>query len=186
MRAGLYQQKNGLLVFLGSLRSSKSTTCEEISSSTVFERSSVSGPSSLPIWFLAVPSEDFIHRTGRGGAMQTPSLGSISPGGSRNAGNRNHLHRRHDGLLGRAAVDVREAHLLHRVQVIEVAPELLEAVRRRQRIRMIAEVVLAELAGGVAEVVAGTGRAPACRGADTKWRPATAAGPCPRGTDACR
>ena len=70
----------------------------------------------------------------------------------RDAGNRNHLHRRHDGLLVRAAVDVREAHLLHRVQVIEVAPEFLEPVRRRQRIRMIAEVVLAELAGGVAEV----------------------------------
>ena len=47
MRAGLYQQKNGFLVFSGSLRSSQSTTCEEISSSTVLERSSVSGPSSL-------------------------------------------------------------------------------------------------------------------------------------------
>ena len=57
-------------------------TCEEISSSTVFERSSVSGPSSLPIWFFAVPSEDFIQRTGRGAAMQTPSLGSIAPGAS--------------------------------------------------------------------------------------------------------
>ena len=47
MRAGLYQTKNGLLVFLGSLRSRKSTTLAEISSSTVLERSSVSGPSSL-------------------------------------------------------------------------------------------------------------------------------------------
>src|SRR4030095_732307 len=82
MRAGLYQQKNGLLVFLGSLRSSQSTTWAEISSSTVFERSSVSGPSSLPIWFLAVPSGDFIHSTGRGAAMHTPYLGSIAPGGS--------------------------------------------------------------------------------------------------------
>src|SRR5713101_8751941 len=76
MRAGLYQQKNGLLVVFGLLRSSQSTTCEEISSSTVFERSSVSGPSSLPIWFLAVPSEDFIERIGRGGVRQTPVLGS--------------------------------------------------------------------------------------------------------------
>src|SRR6478735_6880998 len=81
MRAGLYQQKNGLLVFLGSLRSSQSTTWEEISSSTVFERSSVSGPSSLPIWFLAVPSDDFIQRTGRGGVRQLPVFGSTSPGG---------------------------------------------------------------------------------------------------------
>src|SRR5438874_13372878 len=81
MRAGLYQTKKGLLVFLGSLRSRKSTTCEEISSSTVFERSSVSGPSSLPVWFLAVPSEDFIHRTGRGGVMEVPVFGSSPHGG---------------------------------------------------------------------------------------------------------
>src|SRR5947199_9762036 len=81
MRAGLYQTKNGLLVFLGSLRARKSITCEEISSSTVFERSSVSGPSSLPVWFLAVPSEDFIQRTGRGGVMQVPVFGSTPPGG---------------------------------------------------------------------------------------------------------
>src|SRR5262245_37778707 len=38
------QTKNGLSVFFGSLRSRKSTTLAEISSSTVFERSSVSGP----------------------------------------------------------------------------------------------------------------------------------------------
>src|ERR1044071_2403469 len=81
IRAGLYQTKKGLLVFLGSLRSSQSMTCDEISSSTVFERSSVSGPSSLPVWFLAVPSEDFIQRTGRGGVMQGPSFGSTPPGG---------------------------------------------------------------------------------------------------------
>src|SRR6266576_5549574 len=81
MRAGLYQTKNGLLVFLGSLRSRKSITWEEISSSTVFERSRVSGPSSLPVWFLAVPSEDFIQRTGRGGVMQVPVFGSTPPGG---------------------------------------------------------------------------------------------------------
>ena len=39
-----------------------------------------SGPSSLPIWFFAVPSGDFIQSTGRGGTMHTPSLGSIAPG----------------------------------------------------------------------------------------------------------
>src|SRR5437879_6932150 len=80
MRAGLYQTKKGLLVFLGSLRSRKSITCEEISSSTVFERSNVSGPSSLPDWFLAVPSEDFIQRIGRGGVRHVPVFGSIAPG----------------------------------------------------------------------------------------------------------
>src|SRR5213596_613922 len=81
IRAGLYQTKNGLLVFFGSLRSRKSMTFEEISSSTVFERSSVSGPSSLPVWFFAVPSEDFIQRIGRGGVMQVPVFGSTPPGG---------------------------------------------------------------------------------------------------------
>src|SRR5205814_8873049 len=80
MRAGLYQQKNGLLVFLGWLRSSQSITCDEISASTVFERSNVSGPSSLPDWFLAVPSDDFIERTGRGGVRHVPVFGSIAPG----------------------------------------------------------------------------------------------------------
>ena len=47
MRAGLYQTKKGLLVFFGSWRSRKSMTFAEISSSTVRDRSSVSGPSSL-------------------------------------------------------------------------------------------------------------------------------------------
>src|SRR6476660_6639990 len=82
IRAGLYQQKNGLLVFLGSLRSRKSTTCEEISSSTVLERSSVSGPSSLHVWFLLVPSDDLHKRTGRGGVRQGVVAGSTAPGTS--------------------------------------------------------------------------------------------------------
>src|SRR5437763_16721366 len=80
MRAGLYQQKNGLLDFFGSLRSSRSMTWEEISSSTVFERSSVSRPSSLPGWFLAVPSEDFIQRIGGGGVRHMPVFGPLAPG----------------------------------------------------------------------------------------------------------
>ena len=50
----------------------------------------------------------------------------------RDPGDRNRCARRHNGLFGRTLVDVREAHLLHGVQVIEVTPELLEAVRRRQ------------------------------------------------------
>src|SRR5262249_32807294 len=82
MRAGLYQTKNGLPVFLGSLRSRKSTTLPDISSSTVFERSSVSGPSSLQVWFFPVPSEDLHQSTGRGGVRQTVVWGSTEPGGS--------------------------------------------------------------------------------------------------------
>src|SRR5215510_1416989 len=82
MRAGLYQTKKGLPVFLGSLRSRKSMALAEISSSTVFERSSVSGPSSLQVWFLDVPSEEVHASMGRGGVRHVPSFGSIAPGGS--------------------------------------------------------------------------------------------------------
>src|SRR5438094_4411163 len=82
MRAGLYQTKKGLLVFFGSLRSRKSTTLAEISSSTVLERSSVSGPSSLHVWFLSVPSEEWHQSIGRGGVRQVVVLGSTAPGTS--------------------------------------------------------------------------------------------------------
>ena len=41
--------------------------------------------------------------------------------------------------------------LLLGVEVVEVAEELVEAVHRRQELVLVAEVVLAELAGGVAE-----------------------------------
>ena len=45
---------------------------------------------------------------------------------------------------------VRMAGVFHRVEVIEVAEELVEAVHRRQELVAVAQVVLAELAGGVA------------------------------------
>src|SRR5215213_928612 len=80
MRAGLYQAKNGLLVFFGSLRSRKSTTFAEISSSTVFDRSNVNGPSSRHVWFAAVPLEERHDNMGRGGVRQTVVLGSTAPG----------------------------------------------------------------------------------------------------------
>src|SRR5215475_7540802 len=82
MRAGLYHTKNGLLVRRRSLRSRKSMTLADISSSTVFERSNVSGPSSLHRWFCAVPSEDLHEMIGRGGIMQKLVAGSTAPGGS--------------------------------------------------------------------------------------------------------
>src|SRR4249920_1833535 len=78
MRAGLYQTKNGLLVFAGSLRSRKSMTWDEISSSTVFERSKGNGPSSLQVWFAEVPSEDLHQITGRGGVRHTVVAGSTA------------------------------------------------------------------------------------------------------------
>src|SRR5262245_29876830 len=86
MRAGLYQTKNGLLVSRGSFRSRKSMTLAEISSSTVFERSSVSGPSSLHFWFCPVPSEDLDQMTGRGGVTQAVVFGSTAPGTSGRSG----------------------------------------------------------------------------------------------------
>src|SRR5215470_17402258 len=92
MRAGLYQTKNGLPVFLGSLRSRKSMTLAEISSSTVFDRSKVSGPSSLHLWFAAVPSEDLHQMIGRGGVMQVVVFGSTAPGTSGNPGTGVFLH----------------------------------------------------------------------------------------------
>src|SRR5271166_1431270 len=92
MRAGLYQTKNGLLVFFGSLRSRKSMTLAEISSSTVFDRSKVSGPSSLHVWFAIVPSEDVHQMTGRGGVKQTVVAGSTAPGTSGSPGTGVFLH----------------------------------------------------------------------------------------------
>ena len=78
-------------------------TLAEISSSTVFDRSSVSGPSSLHIWFFAVPSEDLHQMTGRGGVKHTSSFGSTAPGTSADAGNRGVLARRRDALLRRGS-----------------------------------------------------------------------------------
>src|SRR5689334_11247119 len=86
MRAGLYQTKNGLLVFVGSLRSRKSTTFAEISSSTPLDRSSVSGPWSTHDWFAGAPSGDLHHNTLRGGVRQTVVLGSTAPGTSATPG----------------------------------------------------------------------------------------------------
>ena len=70
----------------------------------------------------------------------------------RQAGDRCVLARRRDALHQRGLVDVDETYPLHGVEVIQVAPVFLEAVRGRQCFKMIAEVILAELAGRVAEV----------------------------------
>src|ERR1700722_3554122 len=82
MRAGLYQTKHGLLFFFGAMGSGEVMILPEISSSTVLDRSSVSGPSSLHVWFCCVPSEDLHARTGRGGVRQVDVLGSTAPGTS--------------------------------------------------------------------------------------------------------
>src|ERR1700733_11795037 len=59
---------------------------------------------------------------------------------------------RRDVLHGRRRIDIREADLLHRVEMIKITPVFLEAMRGRKRRRMVAEVVFAKLAGVVTEV----------------------------------
>src|SRR5947207_3433909 len=146
MRAGLYQTKNGLLVRRGSLRSRKSMTLAEISSSTVFDRSKVSG-------LVRARAVGGLAPDDRAGRRQADRRLRIHrPRDFREAGDRCVLTGRGDGLQGRGLIDVREAHALHRIQVVQIAPELVEAVGRRQRLGVVAQVVLAELAGVVAEV----------------------------------
>src|SRR3954471_14872991 len=82
MRAGLYQTKNGFLVFFGLFRSRKSMTWLEISSSTPFDRSKVRGPSSLQVCFALLPSEDVQDSIGRGGVRHTVVIGSTAAGSS--------------------------------------------------------------------------------------------------------
>ena len=55
--------------------------------------------------------------------------------------------RREGGILGIVGI----LRLLLGVQVVEIAEELIEAMHRRQELVAVAEVVLAELPGGVAE-----------------------------------
>src|SRR5271165_7162228 len=92
IRAGLYQPKKGLPVFLGSLRSRKSMTLAEVSSSTVFDRSSDSGPWSLQLWFFSVPSDDVHQMIGRGGVRQVVVFGSTALGSSVRPGTGVFLH----------------------------------------------------------------------------------------------
>ena len=153
MRAGLYQTKNGLLVFSGSLRSRKSMTLAEISSSTVFgalqRQRTLVGAGLVRRGAVGGRAGEHRARRRQAGRGQRIDRGRILG----QAGDRRVAADRRDGLLGRRLVDVGEADALHRVEVVEVAPELLEAVRGRQRVGVVAEVVLAELAGVVAEVV---------------------------------
>ena len=57
------------------------------------------------------------------------------------------------GAIGRVLGIVRQLRLFLGVEVVEVAEELIEAVHGRQRFVAVADVVLAELAGGIAEVL---------------------------------
>src|SRR5271166_6481299 len=86
-------------------------------------------------------------------------LGVDSTRDGRDAGNRYVLAGWRNALLGRRFVDVVKAHLLHGVEVVQVAPKLLEPVRCRQGVRVVAQVVLPELASVVAEIQQELGKA---------------------------
>src|SRR5271166_1125704 len=86
-------------------------------------------------------------------------LGVDSIRDGRDAGNRYGLAGWRNALLGRRFVDVEEAHLLHGIEVVQVAPKLLEPVRCRQGVRVVAQVVLPELASVVAEIQQELGKA---------------------------
>src|SRR3954454_429400 len=62
------------------------------------------------------------------------------------------------------------AGILHCIEVVKVAEELIEAMHRGQELVLVAKMVLAELAGGVAHALQGRSnshglRRQACRGA---------------------
>ena len=105
-------------------RRMKSTAASRNSSSQVSIRFFVSGPVSSMRW---VPSP-FAHE------WITPARTEALP-------------EVREVLVGRVVVQLG---LLLGVEVVEVAEELVEAVHRRQELVAVAEVVLAELAGGVA------------------------------------
>ncbi len=96
------------------------------------------------------------------------------------------LARRSDTLHERGLVDVGEAHLLHRVEVIEVAPVFLEAVRRRQGRRCGRRDGSCRTRRCCSRDRAGTWRAPGCRAAGRTGCPAVAAGSCRCAADTCR
>ena len=48
---------------------------------------------------------------------------------------------------------IRVPRVLHRIEVIEIAPELIEPVDAWQELVLVSQVVLAELPGGVAQLL---------------------------------
>ncbi len=159
MRAGLYQTKNGLFGLLGIVAIQE---VNEVAGDFLVHglRALQSERAFILAHLVLGGAIRGLHPEHRPRWGQAHAVLRIDGARSfRDAGDGHHLHRRRDALLGRTLVDVEEAHLLHGVQVVEVTPVLLEAVRGGQGIRVIAQVVLAELAGVVAEVQQELGQA---------------------------
>ena len=131
----LNQTKNG--VSAACWRSMKSSACSSTSSSIVSIRFFVSGPGVLDPLLADAARTRLLRRVvlvGRPGvddAARPEALAEV----------REVVRRR----------VVRELGLLLGVEVVEVAEELVEAVHGRQELVQVAEVVLAELPGRVAE-----------------------------------
>ena len=129
MRVGLSHRKNGLLSALALSRNFSATS--RISSSTVSMRFGHSSPASSIFCLPTLPQ--------RGSTVASSTLVA------------------HEWIMLRGPTCVlqvlrivRMAGVFHRVEVIEIAEELVEAVHRRQELVLVAKMVLAELAGGVA------------------------------------
>ena len=187
IRAGLYQTKNGLLVFFGSLRSRKSIDLGR--DLLVHRLRPLQRQRALVLAGLVRRRcrRRTVHQiTGRGGVRQIVVFGSTAPGTSGRPGIGVFLQGGATVCSVGRLVDVGEAHPLHRVQMVEIAPELLEAVRGRQRVGVVAQMVLAELAGGVAEVVQELGERRRAGPQVATGCPAAAAGSCRCAAGACR
>jgi hypothetical protein len=90
------------------------------------------------------------HRTR--GRQADRCLGIDGARNLRQATNGRVLARRSDRLLGRSLIDVGEAHPLHGIEVVQVAPIFLEPVCRGERLGVVSEMVFAELACRVTEI----------------------------------
>ena len=126
----------------------KSMAAAEVSSSIVSMRFLVAAPVSSMVCLPTLPQRGSIGRIVAVGRLALEHAARSEP--LLNAGSR-----RVGALL----------RLLLGIEVIEVAEELVEAVHGRQKFVAVAEMVLAELAGGVAERLQqlGDGHVLACR-----------------------
>ena len=129
MRVGLSQTKNGLLS--ARALSMNLSVKSRISSSTVSIRFGQSSPASSIFCLPIAPQRGCTVESSALVAHECTMLRAPTVG------------------LQRLRVS-RMAMVFHRVEVIEVAEELVEAVHRRQELVQVAQVVLAELPGGVA------------------------------------
>ena len=134
MRVALNQQKNGLPA--ACCRFMKSIAAAEVSSSIVSMRFLVSAPVSSMVCLPILPK-----RGSTVGSSRSVALHRSTPRGPNLA------------AIGRVLRIVRQLRLFLGVEMIEVAEEFVEAVHGRQRLIAVADMVLAELAGRIAEVL---------------------------------